>query len=67
MKHTGLSYFVDDDAAIRQFPCAVLVHAGYEVLAAKDSNEALRTFRATTHPPDLLITDVVMPGMSGPS
>jgi CheY-like chemotaxis protein len=43
------------------------VHAGYEVLAAKDSNEALRPFRASTHPPDLLIPDVVMPGMRAPS
>jgi DNA-binding response OmpR family regulator len=56
MKHTGLILLVDHDAAIRQFLCAVLVHAGYEVLAAKDSNEALRTFRASTHPPDLVIT-----------
>jgi CheY-like chemotaxis protein len=66
MKHTGLILLVDDDAAIRQFLCAVLVHAGYEVLAAKDSDEAVRTFHTSTHPPDLLITDVAMPGMSGP-
>ena len=66
MKHTGLILLVDDDAAIRQFLCAVLVHAGYEVLVAKDSNEALHTFRNCALPPDLLITDVVMPGMRGP-
>jgi CheY-like chemotaxis protein len=67
MKHTGLILLVDHDAAIRQFLCAVLVHAGDEVLAAKDTSEALRSFRASTHPPDLLIPDVVMPGMRAPS
>jgi two-component system, cell cycle sensor histidine kinase and response regulator CckA len=66
MKQTGPIRRVDDDAAIRHFLCAVLVRAGYDVLAAKDSNEALHTFRTSAHPPDLLITDVVMPGMRGP-
>jgi DNA-binding response OmpR family regulator len=49
MKQTELIR-LDDGAAIRKFLCAVLVHAGYEVLAAKDSNEAFTTFRTSAHP-----------------
>jgi CheY-like chemotaxis protein len=67
MKHTGLIRLVDDDAAVPQFPCAVLVHAGYKVLGAMDSNEELHAFRTSADPPDLLITDVMKPGMRGPA
>jgi CheY-like chemotaxis protein len=66
MKHTGLIRLVDDDAAIPQFPCAVLVNAGYKVRATKDTNEELHAFRTTADLPDLLITDVMKPGMRGP-
>jgi CheY-like chemotaxis protein len=50
MKRTGLILLADDDAAYGDSSLPVLVHAGYEVLAAKDSNEAFTKFRTSAHP-----------------
>jgi CheY-like chemotaxis protein len=44
----------------------VLDANGYRVLAARDGTEALRMAAAHTGPIQLLLTDVVMPGMAGP-
>ncbi len=38
---------------------------GYEVLSTRDPNEAIAMLRSLHRPLDLLVTDVVMPGMSG--
>jgi CheY-like chemotaxis protein len=56
---------VEDDPAVGQLASSVLVEAGYTVLHARSGAEALA--RASTHagPIELLLTDVVMPGMSG--
>ena len=40
---------------------------GYEVVDAKDGDAALQLCESRNGPIDLLITDVVMPGSSGPS
>jgi PAS domain S-box-containing protein len=56
---------VDDDEALRELTASLLQDGGYTVLAASGPNEALRI--AAQHPAkiDLLLTDVVMPGMNG--
>jgi two-component system, cell cycle sensor histidine kinase and response regulator CckA len=56
---------VEDDLTIRNLLATVLRKEGYQVMAARDGEEAIRL--ATTHAGnfDLLITDVIMPGMSG--
>jgi two-component system, cell cycle sensor histidine kinase and response regulator CckA len=54
----------EDDDLVRAFTRTALEEAGYRVLAAHDGDEALRL--ATNHDPiHLLVTDVVMPRMSG--
>jgi len=57
---------VEDDASVRTLACNVLRRHGYHVLEASGSSEALvlsEQFAETIH---LLLTDVVMPKMSGP-
>jgi CheY-like chemotaxis protein len=57
---------VEDEAAVRDMTQAVLERRGYRVLPATSGAEALETARATRGHIDLVLTDVVMPGMSGP-
>ena len=58
---------VDDEPFVLNAICGILRHAGYTVLTAAAPREALRI--AQTHPGTihLLLSDVVMPEMSGPS
>jgi PAS domain S-box-containing protein len=56
---------VDDDRAVRAVASEVLVLEGYEVIEASGGPEALEIARRRGAPFDLLVTDVVMPQMSG--
>jgi CheY-like chemotaxis protein len=56
---------VDDDPGVRGVAARVLERAGYVVLQAGEGSEALELARAHEGPLHLLLTDVVMPGMSG--
>jgi two-component system, cell cycle sensor histidine kinase and response regulator CckA len=58
-------FVVDDEAAVRRVLRAILSKKGYRVLDAADGFSALRALEAMDAGPDLLITDVVMPGMDG--
>jgi two-component system cell cycle sensor histidine kinase/response regulator CckA len=57
---------VEDDEGVRALAARVLTGHGYRVLTARHSAEALQVARAAPGPIDLLIADVVMPGMGGP-
>jgi two-component system, cell cycle response regulator CpdR len=55
--------FAEDDAIIRQSVGQSLMLMGYRVLLADDGYEALRLM--TQEDVDLLLTDIVMPGLDG--
>ena len=58
---------VEDDESIRRVLRRTLEEAGYVLQEARHGDEALALFQARRGEFDLLVTDVVMPGMSGPA
>jgi two-component system cell cycle sensor histidine kinase/response regulator CckA len=57
---------VEDEAVIRRVVVQALTQEGYRVLAVEDGASAITLCEEGANPIDLLITDVVMPLMSGP-
>jgi GAF domain-containing protein/ActR/RegA family two-component response regulator len=57
---------VEDEDEVRELAREILEMNGYTVLDAASGAEALRVCRQRQDPIHLLLTDVVMPGMSGP-
>jgi CheY-like chemotaxis protein len=56
---------VEDEDEVRALACEVLATYGYEVLQARTPADALLIAERHTGPIHLLLTDVIMPGMSG--
>jgi two-component system cell cycle sensor histidine kinase/response regulator CckA len=56
----------EDEPAVRNLARRILESQGYEVMVASDAEEAISVSRAFTGRIHLLLTDVIMPGMSGP-
>jgi len=58
---------VEDEEVVRNLARRILERRGYRVLAAGDGREALEIMEQRDRPPvDLVLSDVVMPGLSGP-
>ncbi len=56
---------VEDDKIVRSFTTTVLESLGYNVLVAAGAHDALPVISSRGNNIDLLITDLVMPGMGG--
>lgn len=56
---------VDDEEGLRDLLCRTLQAEGYHTLEARHGGEALEVMATTAEPVDLVVTDVVMPGMDG--
>ncbi|MEK9133353.1 MAG: ATP-binding protein, partial [Pseudomonadota bacterium] len=56
---------VEDDALVRTLTMKVLQGGGYTVLAAPNGDDAIRIFRTHPSPIHLIVSDVVMPFVSG--
>ena len=56
---------VEDDSDMRRIVHIILEAQGYKVIVAANGNEALEKLAKNPQPVDLLLTDVIMPGMNG--
>ncbi len=63
----GRILFVEDEPLVRGIAARLLRSRGYDVIEAVDGEEALDIIKAEAGKIDLLISDVIMPGMDGPS
>ncbi len=61
----GTIMLAEDEPVVRRLMRETLRRAGYEVIAASDGRDAIAKAALHRGPIDLLVTDVVMPGMSG--
>lgn len=57
---------MEDQAAVRRLTASLLTQAGYAVTEAANGMAALAQLEKFAQPVDLLVTDVVMPLMTGP-
>jgi two-component system, cell cycle sensor histidine kinase and response regulator CckA len=64
---TGRVLLVEDEIDVRQFAVRALKRQGYQVLEAGDGVEALEVMEANQGTVDIVISDVVMPEMDGPT
>ncbi len=62
----GRILFVEDEDAVRRVAARLLRARGYEVIEAADGEEALAIAEANAGQIDLMISDVIMPGLDGP-
>jgi two-component system cell cycle sensor histidine kinase/response regulator CckA len=58
---------VDDEPEIRKLVSAMLTPHGYNIILADTGEQAVKSFRKQSKDIDLLLTDVVAPGMAGPT
>lgn len=63
----GNILFVEDEASVRLIAAKSLRKKGYKVVEAEDGEEAFELLEEAEEPFDLMISDVVMPGMDGPT
>lgn len=63
----GIVLLVEDEAPVRAFAARALRLRGYTVLEAENAEEALRILDDDNLNVDIFVTDVIMPGMDGPT
>ena len=63
----GLVLLVEDEAPVRAFASRALRLCGFTVVEAESAEEALATLEDESLAVDVFVTDVIMPGMDGPS
>jgi CheY-like chemotaxis protein len=56
---------VDDDELVLRLAARILEQAGYKVLTAADAGAAIEMFQNHANEIDIVVSDLVMPGVSG--
>jgi two-component system cell cycle sensor histidine kinase/response regulator CckA len=64
---SGTVLIVEDEPSVRMFAHRALGNKGYKILEADSGNQGYEIIKARGGKIDLIITDVVMPGVTGPS
>lgn len=67
VEHSGVVLLVEDEAPVRSFATRALKMRGFTVLEAASGEEALEVLDADHPKIDVFVSDVIMPGMDGPS
>jgi signal transduction histidine kinase/CheY-like chemotaxis protein len=65
LKASGTILLAEDEALVRQYAMEILTNHGYTVIESRSPHHALRLLEGHKGPVDVLLTDVVMPGMNG--
>ena len=63
----GVVMLVEDESPVRAFACRALKLKGFSVIEAPSGEDALSILADKTLHVDVIVTDVVMPGMDGPT
>ena len=63
----GVVLLVEDEAPVRAFASRALSHCGFTVIEAENAEAALEVLQDESLDVDVFVTDVVMPGLDGPS
>ncbi len=63
----GVVLLVEDEAPVRAFAARALKMRGYTVVEAECAEDGLRTLEDPDLQVDVFVTDVIMPGLDGPS
>ena len=66
-REEGVVLLVEDEAPVRAFASQALKLRGYTVIEAGTGEEAIEILRDSSLSIDLFISDVIMPGMDGPT
>jgi len=56
---------IEDEPAVRALVATILIEAHYLVMVARNGEEGLRLLSAEAEPMDLIVTDLVMPRITG--
>jgi CheY-like chemotaxis protein len=64
--HGRTVFVVDDNELVRDMVCMILEGEGLRVVQADGPVQALELMECFETPPDLMICDICMPGMTGP-
>jgi len=65
MNQRGSVMVIDDDEPLRESVCDALGDAGYSAVSAPNGAAALQDLRAGAAKPDVILLDLMMPGMNG--